>query len=89
MTGWRGISTTRCSRKWKCRQSHATLAKTDAAEVARAVEAGFTTIKLKTGRDPAAEAKFLNEMAAEFPAVRWRIGFQRGAGVRTRRRSFC
>ena len=36
--------------------SHATLATADAAEVvARAVEAGFTTIKLKAGRNPAAE----------------------------------
>lgn len=55
--------------------SHATLAKTDAAEIALAVEAGFNTIKLKAGRDPVAEAKFLDEMASEFPAVKWRLDF--------------
>jgi len=55
--------------------SHATLAKADIAEVIRAVEAGFTTIKLKTGRDPAAETKFLNEMTAAYPALKWRLDF--------------
>jgi len=54
-------------------QSHATLVKANIAEVARAVAAGFTTIKLKAGRDPAAESQFLDEMAAEFPAVKWRL----------------
>ena len=34
-------------------ESHATLVKADAAQVARAVEAGFTTIKLKAGRESA------------------------------------
>ena len=56
-------------------QSHATLIKGDPAELARAVEAGFTTIKLKTGRDLAAESRFLNEMTAEFPTARWRLDF--------------
>jgi len=55
--------------------SHATLAKGDAADVALAVEAGFTTVKLKAGRDLAAERKFLETMAAEFPALRWRLDF--------------
>ena len=54
-------------------QSHATLVKTDAAELARAVDAGFTTIKLKGGRDLQAEARFLDAMSAEYPALRWRI----------------
>lgn len=55
--------------------SHATLAKTDAAQVALAVEAGFTTVKLKAGRDLAAESKFLEAMAHEFPALQWRLDF--------------
>lgn len=56
-------------------ESHATLAKGNVAEIALAVEAGFTTVKLKAGRDPDAEAKFLDDMAAEFPALRWRLDF--------------
>lgn len=56
-------------------ESHATLAKGNAAEVALAVEAGFSTVKLKTGRDPAAEGKFLDDMAAGFPNVKWRLDF--------------
>jgi O-succinylbenzoate synthase len=55
--------------------SHATLAKADAAEVARAVEAGFTTVKLKAGRDLSAEMKFLDAMTLEFPALQWRLDF--------------
>ena len=56
-------------------ESHATLTKRTAAEVALAVEAGFTTIKLKAGSDPTDEAKFLDAMAAEFPALKWRLDF--------------
>jgi len=55
--------------------SHATLAKGDAADVAAAVEAGFTTVKLKAGRDPVAEGKFLEAMAAEYPTLTWRLDF--------------
>jgi O-succinylbenzoate synthase len=55
--------------------SHATLAKADAAEIARAVEAGFTVVKLKAGRDLVAEAKFLEAMVTEFPALQWRLDF--------------
>lgn len=55
--------------------SHATLARADAAEVTNAVEAGFTTIKLKTGRDLSAESKFLETMAAEFTTLQWRLDF--------------
>lgn len=55
--------------------SHATMAKSDAAEVAAAVEAGFTTVKLKGGRDLVAEAKFLEAMTAEYPALKWRLDF--------------
>ncbi len=60
--------------------SHATLAKADPAEVALAVESGFTTIKLKAGRDLAAESKFLETMAAEFPALLWRLDFNESIG---------
>ncbi len=56
-------------------KSHATLAKADAAEVALAVEAGFTAVKLKAGRDLEAEGKFLDAMAGEFPALKWRLDF--------------
>ncbi len=55
--------------------SHATLAKADVAEITLAVEAGFTAIKLKTGRDLAAESKFLEAMATEFPTLKWRLDF--------------
>jgi o-succinylbenzoate synthase len=55
--------------------SHATLAKADPAEIALAVEAGFTTVKLKAGRDLAKEAAFLQDMAEEFPALKWRLDF--------------
>ena len=55
--------------------SHATLAKGDAADVAAAVEAGFTKVKLKAGRDPVAEGKFLEAMAAEYPTLTWRLDF--------------
>lgn len=56
-------------------KSHATLAKGDVAEIALAVEAGFTTIKLKTGRDLTKEASFLEDMATEYPALMWRLDF--------------
>jgi O-succinylbenzoate synthase len=55
--------------------SHATLAKADAAEIALAVEAGFTTVKLKAGRNLFAESKFLEAMTLEFPALQWRLDF--------------
>ncbi len=55
--------------------SHATLAQADLKTVALAVAAGFEIVKLKCGRDPAAEAKLLETLAAEFPAVRWRLDF--------------
>ena len=55
--------------------SHATLVKSDPAELARAVAAGFTTIKLKTGRDPTTETRFLDAMTAEHPTLKWRLDF--------------
>ncbi len=56
-------------------ESHATLAKTDLAEIALAVHAGFTTVKIKAGRDLTGEAKFLDEMTAEYPQLKWRLDF--------------
>jgi len=56
-------------------RSHATLVKTDAAELARAAEAGFTTIKLKAGRNPEAETRFLDAMTTEHPTLKWRLDF--------------
>ena len=55
--------------------SHATLACMEVADVALAVEAGFSTVKLKAGRDLPAEARFLDDMAAEYPALKWRLDF--------------
>jgi len=55
--------------------SHATLIKTDPAELTRAVVAGFSTIKLKTGRNPPAETQFLDAMTVEYPALKWRLDF--------------
>lgn len=56
-------------------ESHATLSIAREEGVARAVEAGFNTIKLKAGRNPEAEAGFLDGMTAEFPALKWRLDF--------------
>ncbi|OYV03699.1 MAG: hypothetical protein CFE26_20780 [Verrucomicrobiales bacterium VVV1] len=55
--------------------SHATLVSKDAATVVAAVEAGFTTIKLKASRDLASVGKFLNEQVAAFPKLMWRLDF--------------
>jgi o-succinylbenzoate synthase len=55
--------------------SHATLSKGDEGEVALAVEAGFTTVKLKGGRDLAAEASFFETMVREYPMLKWRLDF--------------
>jgi O-succinylbenzoate synthase len=56
-------------------ESHATLIKAEVGEVALAVEAGFSMIKLKAGRDLAAEAEFLTAMNAEHPSLKWRLDF--------------
>ena len=56
-------------------ESHATLADNDPRAVEAAVAAGFSIIKLKCGRDSAAEAAFLEQMALEFPSLRWRLDF--------------
>lgn len=56
-------------------ESHATLAEACADQVSHAVEAGFSRVKLKCGKDLAAEAAFLTQMAALFPALFWRLDF--------------
>ena len=56
-------------------RSHATLVRADAGELDEAVAAGFDTVKMKAGRDPVAEADFLERMAAAHPALRWRLDF--------------
>jgi O-succinylbenzoate synthase len=55
--------------------SHATLATGTAAEITTAVEAGFTKVKLKCGRNLEHEAGLLESMAEEFPALGWRLDF--------------
>jgi O-succinylbenzoate synthase len=55
--------------------SHATLVTADAAEIALAGEAGFTTVKLKLGRDLTAESKFLEAMREDHPQLKWRLDF--------------
>ncbi|MCW1887170.1 hypothetical protein OKA04_20695 [Luteolibacter flavescens] len=56
-------------------QSHATLAGCDVAMLEQAVAAGFTTIKLKCGRDLAREREFLAGAFASHPALKWRLDF--------------
>jgi o-succinylbenzoate synthase len=55
--------------------SHATLVKADAGELDAAVAAGFTTVKMKAGRDVAGVADFLERMRAAHPALKWRLDF--------------
>ncbi len=56
-------------------QSHATVTELKPDAIAAAAEAGFTVIKIKGGRDLEKEEAFLEAMAAEFPALKWRIDF--------------
>ena len=60
-------------------RSHATLAKADAAEVGKAVEAGFDIIKLKARRDLRSEAEFIGSMVDDFPSLKWRLDFNESA----------
>ncbi|MEK7951215.1 enolase C-terminal domain-like protein [Luteolibacter soli] len=55
--------------------SHATLATRDAAMVDQAVMAGFTTIKLKCGRDFPDERKFIAVASSKYPELKWRLDF--------------
>lgn len=53
--------------------SHATITRADPESIGQAVEAGFTTVKLKIGRDAANDAASLNSLANGFPTLRWRL----------------
>jgi O-succinylbenzoate synthase len=55
--------------------SHATITDARPSEIAKAVEAGFTVVKLKGGRDLRKESDFLQSMRTEFPELKWRIDF--------------
>ncbi len=55
--------------------SHATLAKQDVAELQRAIEAGFSVVKLKCGRDLEKEGRFIDSMTAAHPPLKWRLDF--------------
>lgn len=55
--------------------SHATLVTANATEVTRAVEAGFTVVKLKGGDSIEKEGDFLTAMSKAHPSLRWRIDF--------------
>lgn len=56
-------------------QSHATVTDLKRAAIADAVEAGFTIVKIKGGRDIGREGAFLESMVVEFPSLKWRIDF--------------
>lgn len=60
-------------------ESHATLTVDDHTDIVRAVEAGFSTVKLKgslkSDSDLPRLAEFLEDMAGEFPPLRWRLDF--------------
>jgi len=55
-------------------RSHATLMM-DEAGFQAAVEAGFTAVKVKVGRNPALEAEFIRGQARRFPELMWRLDF--------------
>lgn len=56
-------------------QSHATLLMMDENDFQSAVEAGFTTVKVKVGKEMVAEATLIREQARKFPALEWRLDF--------------
>jgi o-succinylbenzoate synthase len=53
--------------------SHATVTQADPDVLASAVEAGFTTVKIKVGREAVSDARWLCQLAAQFPSLRWRV----------------
>jgi O-succinylbenzoate synthase len=55
--------------------SHATLSTADPALAEQAIDAGFTHLKLKCGRDANKERACIESTAAEHPTVRWRLDF--------------
>lgn len=55
--------------------SHATLPAADVAVAEQAIEAGFTHLKMKCGRDAGKERGGIEAVAEAHPAVRWRLDF--------------
>lgn len=55
--------------------SHATLPSTDIEFAMQAVEAGFTHLKLKCGRNAAKEQACIKAVVETHPAIRWRLDF--------------
>jgi O-succinylbenzoate synthase len=55
-------------------RSHATLMM-EAARFEAAVQAGFTTVKVKVGRSTEMEARFIREQAKLYPDLMWRLDF--------------
>ena len=60
-------------------QSHTTLMMNE-ADFDKAVAAGFTVVKVKTGRDLEQEREFILAQAERFPELRWRIDFNNLVG---------
>ncbi len=56
-------------------RSHATIVRGDAAELEAAVEAGFSIVKMKAGRNLSSETALLEEMAGRFGGLKWRLDF--------------
>ncbi|MEM9081594.1 MAG: enolase C-terminal domain-like protein [Verrucomicrobiota bacterium] len=56
-------------------ESHFTCPSLDRQQIELALEANFTTIKLKCGRDLTAEGLFLRETSAAHPHLKWRLDF--------------
>jgi len=54
--------------------SHATIVG-GSERIEQAVEEGFTTVKLKAGRNTADEIQLVKDMHAAFPELRWRFDF--------------
>lgn len=55
--------------------SHATISEAKLPEIEKAVEAGFSVVKLKGGRTLMKEAAFLDAAHEAFPQLKWRIDF--------------
>lgn len=56
-------------------KSHATLPEADGAMAEQAIEAGFTHLKMKCGRDAGKERACIEGIAGAHPMVKWRLDF--------------
>ncbi|MFD2258027.1 hypothetical protein ACFSSA_15205 [Luteolibacter algae] len=61
-------------------QSHATLVNASPKEIALAVEAGFSIVKMKAGRNLSDESDFIESMVSEYPQLKWRLDFNETLG---------